>query len=439
MNRKIAKILTAALAAATAAGTFAGCSGSAGSVDGNETALIVNGEEIPYGEVNMFVRYQQAQTYYYMQSLGMNSGNFWSSEYTYEVDENGSIVEASSGSDTETDSESSSAESSSSSSDYTEVTSTYGEYFKKLMLEEFVKLVVARQEAVNEYGVELTEEEQKTIADTAKTFMDTNADFSETYGATAEMVEDILELYTYRADLKPYATEDVDREVSDEEAAQSTVLYLRIMKNSEEDASSEDGEEAKTDEELLADAENVLEQIKAAGDITEDEANEIADSVNEDFFGMEFSIGADDTTFPDEVNEALATLKDGEVYDGVIDTDDFYYIVKMISVFDEEATENEKEYIISNRENEAYNEAIDQWAAEASVEEQGCLGNIELKDNEVYTFAAADTSFDTSEQSDTGAASESSVSSGTDTGSETDAASESSADSQAESASDSAE
>lgn len=431
MKKRVAKLLTVCLAAVSAAGTFAGCSGAA-SVDGDETAIIVNGESIPYGEVNLFVRYQQAQTYYYMQSMGFDSGQFWNSEYTYEVDENGKIVDTTSaGSETETDSESSST--SEASSEYTEVTSTYGEYFKKFLIEEFVQLVVTRQEAVNEYGVELTEEEQNAISETAQAFMDANADASETYGVTAEMVEDLLELYTFRSDLKPVATEDVDREVSDEEAAQSTVLYARIRKNTEEDTSSEEEEEAKTDEELLADAEEVLEQIKEAGDITADEANEIADAVNEDFFAMEFSLGADDTTFPDEVNEALATLGDGEVYDGVIDTDDFYYIVKMISVFDEEATQTEKEYIISERENAAYNEAIDQWSAEATVEEQKCLDNIAIKDNEVYTFASvsADTTSETSEASgsdttsESGAAAESSAESGTESDSQTDASSDS--------------
>ena len=433
MKSRLFKTLGITLTAVFAVGAFAGCSGSEKSIDGEAAAITINDETLPFGEVNLFMRYQQAQSYYYMQSLYSqmgSSGAMWDSAYTYEVDEDGNIVEETSA-ETEETSETSSA----SEPETTEVEGTYGEYFKKALTEELVGLVALRQVAVNEYGVGLTDEEKASIEETAQKFMSENEDAESTYGVTEDMVKDMLELYAYRAALKPYATEDVDRNVSDEEAAQSTFIYARIAKNDEDEeaAANEEDSETKTNEEILSDAEEVLALLKDAGDVTEDEVSEMADGVNEDFFAMEYSIGKDDDTFADEVSEAIYSLDDGEVYDGVIDTGEYYYLVKMLKVFDEEATETEKENIIAQRESDAYTEACEEWAAEAVVEEHSSMDNITFRDNDVYTMVVPTTSAEeTEDSSETSAGSSSETSADSSSESSADSSSESSADSTSE-------
>ena len=416
MKKRLLKTICLSTAAVLAAGVVCGCAGKA--PDANETAIVVNGEEFPFGEVNFYIRYQQAQTYYYMTNFGLSGQSFWDSDYTYNVDENGDVI-------TDTDSSSSSSSSSSTSSESEksegkEVTSTYGEYSKKVAIGDFKEMAVIRQKAISDYNYEISEEQQTSIKEAAQKFMEANSNASEIYGVTQEMIEDLLEMYTYKADLKALATEDIDREVSDEEAAQSTVMYIRLateeraqtsnsVSGSTNSSSSE--EEIKTDEERLAEANEVLEQFKANPDITSDEANTMADAVDEDFFAMEYSYGKDDDILPSEVTEAAATLSDGEVYDGVIETDSFFYIVKLVSEFDEEATQTEKESIISERETQAYNDIIKQWVLESDISEKNCLNSITVTDKAVYTAVSTTTSDESSTSSSSSSSSDSSSSS----------------------------
>ena len=417
MKKRLLKTICLSTAAVLAAGVVCGCAGKA--PDANETAIVVNGEEFPFGEVNFYIRYQQAQTYYYMTNFGLSGQSFWDSDYTYNVDENGDVI-------TDTDSSSSSSSSSSSTSSESEksegkeVTSTYGEYSKKVAIGDFKEMAVIRQKAISDYNYEISEEQQTSIKEAAQKFMEANSNASEIYGVTQEMIEDLLEMYTYKADLKALVTEDIDREVSDEEAAQSTVMYIRLateeraqtsnsVSGSTNSSSSE--EEIKTDEERLAEANEVLEQFKANPDITSDEANTMADAVDEDFFAMEYSYGKDDDILPSEVTEAAATLSDGEVYDGVIETDSFFYIVKLVSEFDEEATQTEKESIISERETQAYNDIIKQWVLESDISEKSCLNSITVTDKAVYTAASTTTSDESSTSSSSSSSSDSSSSS----------------------------
>ena len=74
---------------------------------------------------------------------------------------------------------------------------------------------------------------------------------------------------------------------------------------------------------------------------------------------------------PDSVHEAVDTLSDGELYDGVLeDTDTYLYVVRLDLAFDEEATETEKQSIISERETENYNNKLQEWKDAITVEEE---------------------------------------------------------------------
>ena len=185
-------------------------------------------------------------------------------------------------------------------------------------------------------------------------------------------------------------TEDVDTNVTDEEADMTTITYLRLPyaeEETEEDASAEtaeaadaaeteaegtetEEEPAKTNEELRKDCETVLEQFKTAGEMDYDALNEMADAVNEDFFGMTYSYAPDDGTFSDTILDAVATLKDGEVYDGVIEDTDYYYLVRLDKLHDPEKIAEKKVQIVDERKNEQYEEMLHEWleAAEVSVE-----------------------------------------------------------------------
>ena len=109
--------------------------------------------------------------------------------------------------------------------------------------------------------------------------------------------------------------------------------------------------------------------------------------------------------------DVLDSLSDGEVYGDVIETDDYFYIVKMVSVFDEEATQTEKESIIAARETETYNDLIRSWVLDSDIEEKSCLNSIKITDNEVYTAAEATTTTSETDSSSTSSSSSSASSS----------------------------
>ncbi len=344
MKKSIIKTIGLTLAAGLAAASLAGCGAK---INGNETALVVNGESMPLGEANFMLRYQQSQTYYYMQMMGMSGSNLWSGEM--------------------------------------EEGQSYGEFFKNSTRDSLVELMAVKQKAVEEYEISLTEEQESQIADAAQQFMDANPEAGEDFGVSQEQVEDLLALYTYGNAVKPQLTGDVDRDISDDEAAQSTIVYIRLKKA---EADAEDAEA--TNEAALADTEKLLEELlkEENADADTDAINELADTINEDFFAMQYSYGADDTSLDDSLKTAAASLKDGAFYPEVIDTDSYYYIVKLVAAFDREATDAKKESMITSRENEAIRAQFDEWREAAEVEEKKCWQELTVSDADVYTIAA---------------------------------------------------
>ena len=328
----------------------AGLAGCGDKVDGTAAALVINDEEVNLGTANFYLRHQQAETANMMQSYGLTSSDLmWDQAIS--------------------DSQS------------------YGDSLKENCQDSLVNMVVLRQHA-EEYGVSLTEEETQKIDETAQAVMDANPDAMERIGASKEDVAQVLELYTYQQKMREPMVADTDREVSDEEAAQTTVTYARISLEGEDGAELTEDEKA----ELKADAEEVLAQIQASADPSAADFSTIADGVNEDFMASSLSYGSDDTILEDTVKEAVSSLTDGQVYGSVIETEEYYYIVRLDQAFDAEATETEKESIISQRESENYDAKLQEWVDASAVDTKSGWDNLRVTDKYLYVVKAEDTS-----------------------------------------------
>ncbi|MDQ9761074.1 peptidyl-prolyl cis-trans isomerase, partial [Acinetobacter baumannii] len=77
---------------------------------------------------------------------------------------------------------------------------------------------------------------------------------------------------------------------------------------------------------------------------------EIAKAVDETYTSLtgKFTVvkGEDtEDSYPEEVMEVLRTLKEGEVGQELIETEDGYYIVRLDKELDEEATEAKRELL----------------------------------------------------------------------------------------------
>ena len=275
---------------------------------------------VPLGEVSFLLRYQQAQMEsYYGSMLGMTN------VYGQDLSGTGTI---------------------------------YGETAKTSLMEQFNQMYVLEAEAEN-YGVEVTDDEKTAIADAAAQFMkDNDTKVQNALGVTEADVEHVLTLMTIQEKMFAPLTVDVDTEVSDEEAAQKRIVYVYMSTAGTE--TDDDGNTIDlTDEEKAAkkqELQDILDAAKESGDLKAavDVANENRDE-NSKLSASETTYGADSTTPVEEVRTAADALKDGELAE-IVETDTGYYAVQMVSTFDEDATANKKDSIVTERKNTLYQE-----------------------------------------------------------------------------------
>lgn len=321
MNRFGKRILTAGMCAALAMTTLTGCSSAK-----NMKAVVatMDGKDISLGEVYFMFRYQQAGTEMYLGSLFGADQSMWDQDLT------GSGV-------------------------------AYGTSFKEQIMENMKDLLVQEQHMAD-YGVELTEEEKTAITEAAAQFLADNTDDTlKAMGADQETVERMLTLYTIQNKMYDAIIADVDTEVSDEEAAQKGVAFAYFSTSGETD---EDGNTTELTEEEKTAVKEQAESVIAAvqdGETLEDAVKAVDEEINV----SNTTYGEDDTTLNSAIKEAADALKEGEVAPEPVEASSGYYVVQLTSEFDEEATEEEKEHIISHRESELYTEVMESWEPES--------------------------------------------------------------------------
>lgn len=312
------RVTALALAAVMALASMTGCSTS---VDASATVAEVGEEKITLGLANFYARYQQAQyETYYASILGEN---MWSGDATSGYD--------------------------------------YEEIVKEGVMESLQTLYVIRQHA-EEYGVELTDAEKASIADAAKAFLDNNElKAVEAVTAEPEVVEELLTLFTYDDKMYSAMVADVDTEVSDEEAAQKSMQYVRFSFTSTDDEGnvtelSEDEIEA-----LKAEAEAFATEAKSAEDFA-------AHAEGKGYTVSTTTFDAETTSPTEEVIAAANVMSEGQVSDVII-TDNACYVVQLTSLLDREATDAEKVTIVTQRQEERYTTLCSEWleAANAKV------------------------------------------------------------------------
>ena len=353
MKTMTKRTAVAALTGVMAVGMLTGCGEK--KLDGAKTVATVDGTEIPLGLVSLSVREAQAQTEaMYKSFMGGQDYSIWSME--------------------------------------AEKGKTYGEQAVEQSLED-IELMYIMKEKAADYKVEVTEDDEKKIAEAAAAFMEANSEETIQELAVGEdQVKTFLELQTYKSRMHDPIIADVDKNVSDEEAQQSSFTYVSI---STADLSDDEVKQKKED------AQKILDDLKDGG--ADADFNEIAKAVsdsysavsgtfaaNEDAQKDEDSDSSSSSTYPDEVMKVLRTLKDGEIGPDVIETDTAYYVVRLDKVNDEEATETKKESIISTRENNLYTETTEKWLDDADIKvEKKVLKTLKVTDNHKFSIATA--------------------------------------------------
>lgn len=311
MKRKAVILAMAAMLAVT---SLTGC----GSLKGNETAITVGEDKVTAGVANFYARYTQAQyETYYGAYLGEN---MWSTN-------------ASEG-------------------------KTYEESVKADVQEELEKIVLMEQH-MDEYGVELTEDDKAMIDKSAAKFnKDNDLENKDKVSGDKETVKEVLTLMAVKSKMAKAIGEKADLEVTDEEAAQKKMDYVYFAYS----GSDENGkavpytEEQKAD--LKKDAEAMAEAVKAGGDLAA-----LAEEKTLDLQTVTFD---DESTAPetDFAKEAYK-LTEGDVE--MIETKTGCYVAKITSDLDADATAQKKTEIINKRKADLVAKTCDGWKKDTKI------------------------------------------------------------------------
>lgn len=346
--KKRAVCLIALMSAMTMALT--GCS-VGNSVNNSAEAANVDGVSIPLGEVNFYLRYQQTQ-------MSMYSGYFGEDFMNQDLTGTGSV---------------------------------YGETVKDTVVQTLEEYYLVEAHA-EEIGISLTDEDKAAAEEAADAFLAANDSKTlQAMSADKETVTHVLELMALQSKAYADRAATIDTNVTDEEAAQKTITYVRSSTNGTTD--DEGNTVDLTDEELAA-KKDVLNQIRdeagADGDLD-------AAAENHDLSAVTTSYGADDENLNEDVKAAAETLSDGE-YADIVEGDNAYYLIRMDSTFDREATDNHKQVILTQRKSDAYTAWVDSLKENAEITtNDDALA--ELTFERVFTQTSADTTDDSEDTS----------------------------------------
>ena len=264
-----------------------------------------------------------------------------------------------------------------------------GDQLKEDIMDELQQLYVLKSHA-EEYNVSLSDEETQEISDKAQEFMDANDAASlEEMGIAKENVEEYLTLYAYQTKMEEAIRAGADTNVTDDVAKQSTVSYGVISFNSDE--TDDDGNkiplEGEEKDALKEKAQALLDAWKEADDAATLDISEYAKEIDEDLSGLTYSFGDDDEILDTKLKEAARTLSDGELYQEVVEGETSFYVVRMDKTYDPEATEERKTAIVEERRQTLYNETLNGWVEDSSLELQSAWKNTKVTDKHDYLFS----------------------------------------------------
>lgn len=233
----------------------------------------------------------------------------------------------------------------------------YGDGNVEKQYKETILARLAQIKAMNLYaremGVSLDEKENELVRQAANEYFSSlNQSEREYLNVDAELIENMYREYALANKVYESVTEEVNPEISDDEARTVTVRSILIKTYSMDD----NGNRIEYSDAMKQDAMNRAYAIDAR--IKNSEEFEIlAADYNEDERSLySFSRGV----MPKEIEDVAFNMSENEVSD-VIKTEYGYHIIKCITNFDEEQTDINKGTIVKLRKQETFTEKYDNY------------------------------------------------------------------------------
>lgn len=319
MKKRLLMIAAAMMLCTT---SLAGCS----SLKTDDVIVTVNDSEMTAGVANFYARYTQAQ---YEAYFGAYMGdNMWDTK--------------------------------------AEEGKTYEDSVKASVLEQLEKMLLLEQH-MGDYNVSLADAEKEVITKAAKEFDEDNLlDSKEKLMADTDTVERVLTLMAIEQKMSDEIKKDADTNVSDEEANQKKMDYVFFSYDKDDGKKSEDGKEASDEptEEEKAEVKKTAEEFAKTAKEDSMKFSEVAEAQELEVKSATFD--AESQSPNADLIKAADSLKKNEVTDAV-ETESGYYVAKVTSLSDKDATESKKQEIITERENELYTEVTDKWLDKAEI------------------------------------------------------------------------
>lgn len=350
MKNLAKKAAVTALVCVTAAGMMTGCGNK--KLDGTKTAVTVNKQEIPLGVVSLAARMQQAQAeaMYKMYLGGGDDMSIWSTKMGDDSDE------------------------------------TYGENAVTTTVESIEKMCLEKEHA-SEYDVEITDDEQKALEEAAKNFIAANSE--ETIAELAvdeDMVKTFLELETYDVKMKEAIEATADIKLDEKEYQQMAFSYASVRVSGDN----------LTDDDIKTNKENIQKFFDKVKEDPTADFSTLGDEISTDMTATSGTCptyeegddsAANGDAYPDDVRNALRKLEEGELNSEIIKTDSIWYVVRLDSKDDENATDSKKESLTSSKKDDFYNDTTDGWVKKADIKEESKLiKKIKITDNHSFTI-----------------------------------------------------
>lgn len=350
MKNLAKKAAVTALVCVTAAGMMTGCGNK--KLDGTKTAVTVNKQEIPLGVVSLAARMQQAQAeaMYKMYLGGGDDMSIWSTKMGDDSDE------------------------------------TYGENAVTTSVESIEKMCLEKEHA-SEYDVEITDDEQKALEEAAKNFIAANSE--ETIAELAvdeDMVKTFLELETYDVKMKEAIEATADIKLDEKEYQQMAFSYASVRVSGDN----------LTDDDIKTNKENIQKFFDKVKEDPTADFSTLGDEISTDMTATSGTCptyeegddsAANGDAYPDDVRNALRKLEEGELNSEIIKTDSIWYVVRLDSKDDENATDSKKESLTSTKKDDFYNDITDDWVKKADIKEESKLiKKIKITDNHSFTI-----------------------------------------------------
>jgi len=306
------KTILIALSVLTGAFCLSGCAPGTGT-----TLATVGSEKVPYGVANFYVRYVQASYENYYSYMGTNTSTMWSQTGTSTT---GSTMEAE---------------------------------LKSNMKDTITTLYVLDQNKAD-YNVSITDE-QTNIDNAADSFISANDEKTlKVMTADKDTIVHFLELVTIQQKMYNAMTADTDTNVTDEEAAQKKMSYVKFSYADTSTSSGSTDTSSLTSDELKAQAQSQAAAFRA-GVLSETDFDAYATA--QGLTGKDVTFDSTGTSPNADVVDAL---EEGGTTDIIDSTDDSaFYVARLVSALDADATATQKQSIISQRKTDNYNTKYD--------------------------------------------------------------------------------